>query len=243
MAKRRFTMTTVEVLERWDNFGKDLEMGSSDEMSDDNQLKFPEEFDELDDPDESIMEGSDDKFSDLGEVEEDEHDGTYFVHPRTSSPGSSEVYTSPLSTPSPSTTPTSPSTSRLVTTHQNTDNCTSWSSSLSPVTIKPFTSSVGPTVPISASPVDVFQLFFSADLMENIVRESNRYANQVMGDEKFQEWKAVNVDELRAFLGFLILMAIIHLPSIDDYWNRDPLMHYSPIADRISRDRFRELSH
>ena len=94
MAKRRFTMTTVEVLERWDNFGKDLEMGSSDKMSDDNQLKFPEEFDELDDPDESIMEGSDDKFSDLGEVEEDEHDGTYFVHPRTSSPGSSEVYTS-----------------------------------------------------------------------------------------------------------------------------------------------------
>ena len=37
-------------------------------------------------------------------------------------------------------------------------------------------------------------------------------------------------------------MAIIHLPSIDDYWKRDPLMHYSPIADRISCDRFRELS-
>ena len=74
------------------------------------------------------------------------------------------------------------------------------------------------------------------------MRESSRYANQVMGDEKFQEWKTVNVDELRAFLGFLTLMAIIHLPSIDDYWKRDPLMHYSPIADRISRDHFRELS-
>ena len=74
------------------------------------------------------------------------------------------------------------------------------------------------------------------------MRESSRYANQVMGDEKFQEWKTVNVDELRAFLGFLILMAIIHLPSIGDYWKRDPLVHYSPIADRISHDRFRELS-
>ena len=63
-----------------------------------------------------------------------------------------------------------------------------------------------------------------------------------MGDEKFQEWKAVNVDELRAFLGFLILMAIIHLPSIGHYWKHDPFVHYSPIADRISRDRFRELS-
>ena len=89
---------------------------------------------------------------------------TLCLHPRASSPGSSGAYTSP-------------STLRPVTTHQythmptNTDNCTSWSSSLNPVTIKAFTSPVGPTVPISASPVDVFQLFFSADLMENIVRE------------------------------------------------------------------------
>ena len=51
----------------------------------------------------------------------DEHDDTYFLHPSTSSPGSSEVYTSPLSIPSPSIIPTSPSfTSHPVTTHQNT---------------------------------------------------------------------------------------------------------------------------
>ena len=123
------------------------------------------------------MEGSNDEFIDLGEVEEDEQDETFCLHPRSSSPGSSGAYTSP--------------TLRPVTTHQNThtptntDNCTSWSSSLNPVTIKPFASTVGPTVLISASPV--FQLFFSTDLMENIVRESNWYANQVTGDEKFQE--------------------------------------------------------
>ena len=49
-------MTAEEVLEKWDDIGKDLEMGSSDEMSND-QLKFPEE---LDYPDKPIMEGSDD---------------------------------------------------------------------------------------------------------------------------------------------------------------------------------------
>ena len=32
-----------------DDLGKDLEMGSSDEMSDDNQLTILEELDELDD--------------------------------------------------------------------------------------------------------------------------------------------------------------------------------------------------
>ena len=124
----------------------------------------------------------------------------------------------------------------------NTDNCTSWSSTLNPVTIKPFGSPVGPTIPTSAFHLEVFQLFFSEDLMENMVRECNRYASQVMGDEEFQEWRAMNVDKLKAFLGFLILMAIIHLPSIDDYWRCDPFMHYTPIADRISRDCFHKLS-
>ena len=76
MAKRRCTMT-AEVLERWDDLGKDLEMGSSDEMSDDDQLKFPED-EEWDDPDEPIMEGSDDEFSDLGKVD-DEHNDTFYI--------------------------------------------------------------------------------------------------------------------------------------------------------------------
>ena len=37
-------------------------------------------------------------------------------------------------------------------------------------------------------------------------------------------------------------MAINHLPSIDDYWKKDEFLHYLPIAKRISRDCFRELS-
>ena len=61
----------------------------------------------------------------------------------------------------------------------------------------------------------------------------------MLGDDKFSKWRKMDVVELKALLGFNILMAI--LPSIDDYWKRDPL-RYSPVADRISRDRFRELS-
>ena len=53
--------------------------------------------------------------------------------------------------------------------------------------------------------------------MEKIVEERNRYANQVMGDEQYNKWKKVTVEELKAFLGFHILMGIIHLPAVDDY--------------------------
>ena len=44
-----------------------------------------------------------------------------------------------------------------------------------------------------------------------------------------------------AYMGFMILMGIVHLPSIYDYWKKDEVYHYSPVASRISRDRFFEL--
>ncbi len=37
-------------------------------------------------------------------------------------------------------------------------------------------------------------------------------------------------------------MDINILPSLDDYWQRDTALRYAPIADRISRDRFRDIS-
>ena len=86
----------------------------------------------------------------------------------------------------------------------STSQPTSWSSDLHPVTITPF---IGPAVPIAASPLDVFTLFFSSDLMEEITKESNRYVEQVMRDEMFSKWNRMTVEELKAFLGFHILMA------------------------------------
>ena len=49
------------------------------------------------------------------------------------------------------------------------------------------------------------------------------------------------MDELKAFLGFSVLMGINHL-SLNDCWSRDSHLRYAPVADRITRDRFREIS-
>ena len=40
----------------------------------------------------------------------------------------------------------------------------------------------------------------------------------------------------------MILMGIVRLPSIYDYWKKDWTLDYAPISNRISRDRFREIS-
>ena len=115
-----------------------------------------------------------------------------------------------------------------------------WTSTLSPVDIAPFVQPVGPTVSIPQSELDVFTLFFTDEICEVITVQSNLFAEEVLGD-KYVEWEKITVEELRAYFGFMVLMGLVPLPAIDDYWRRDPLLHYSPIADRISRKRFREI--
>ena len=59
-----------------------------------------------------------------------------------------------------------------------------------------------------------------------------------MKDNKYEQWTKVTCEEMR---GFHILMLINRLPSIDDYWSLNPNLRYDPIANRISRDRFRDV--
>ena len=73
------------------------------------------------------------------------------------------------------------------------------------------------------------------------MKQTNQYAEEVLG-EKYSSWKAVSAEEVHAFLEFSILMGVVSLPSLDDYWSCNTVLHYSPVADRITRDRFREIS-
>ena len=54
--------------------------------------------------------------------------------------------------------------------------------------------------------------------------------------------RSCTVEELQAYMGFMILMGLVKMPSLCDYWKKDDMYHYAPIASRISRDRFFELS-
>ena len=63
-----------------------------------------------------------------------------------------------------------------------------------------------------------------------------------MGESAFATWMQVTTDELWAYLGSCILMAVNHLPSMSDYWSTDEVYHYSPVAGRISRKRFFDIT-
>ena len=115
-----------------------------------------------------------------------------------------------------------------------------WKKKLTPGCIQPFTRPTGPRVDIPTVVKEIFFLFFTSSVLEHIVTESNRYAQECKG-ELFTTWQPITVDELLAYMGFMMLMGIVRLPRIEDYWKKDAIYHYTPVANRISRERFREL--
>ena len=63
-----------------------------------------------------------------------------------------------------------------------------------------------------------------------------------MSQQAFEKFTPVTEEEICAYLGFCILMAVNQLPSITDYWRTDEVYHYAPVANRISRDRFLDIT-
>ena len=103
-----------------------------------------------------------------------------------------------------------------------------------------FCSFVGPTKPLGldASPVDYFFQLFPMMLINNIVEQTNLYAEQK---------GAVNfiptcVSEIRAYLAILLLMGIVQLPNYRCYWSRRPVLNIPAISEIMSRNRYEQIT-
>ena len=50
----------------------------------------------------------------------------------------------------------------------------------------------GPTVPLASSRIGIFSLFFTTSLLQYIVLQTNQYALECMGGEKFHKWASIH---------------------------------------------------
>ena len=117
-----------------------------------------------------------------------------------------------------------------------------WEDQLAPISTKPFSSPVGPRVAIPSGIKETFSLFFTTTVLQHIVDQSNNYALDFLDEVGRREsWTMITLEELQAYMGFMILMGIVKLPSMYDYWKKDEVFHYAPVANKISRDRFLEI--
>ena len=76
-----------------------------------------------------------------------------------------------------------------------------------------------------------------------LVAETNRYASlQLPHRQHSRTWSDVSVEEMKAFIGMLILMGIVQLPRIEMYWQVDDDLTRTPgISSIMSHVHFQQI--
>ena len=117
---------------------------------------------------------------------------------------------------------------------------TEWSDIVIDNTPKQFNSFVGPKIPLGldAKPVEYFFQLFPLTLIEDIVHQTNLYAEQ-SGDVLFVR---TCVAEIRAYLGMLFFMGIVPLPNYRCYWSKTPGLKNCVISEIMCRNRFEQIT-
>lgn len=99
-----------------------------------------------------------------------------------------------------------------------------------------FNSEEGPAATIKnlsdPSPLDIFFKLFDENIIENLVFQTNLYAQQ-----EGKKYICIE-DEIKTFLGINLLMGIKKLPSYRDYWCSDDDLHDPYISKLMIVIRF-----
>ncbi|KAL2076404.1 hypothetical protein ACEWY4_027997 [Coilia grayii] len=90
------------------------------------------------------------------------------------------------------------------------------------------------------TPANLFRLFFSPAVVRELCNYTNTYA-AVNAAGKSYAWVDVDVQEFYLFLGLLQHTAIMKLPSVEDYWSRNPVLGVTFAASVMTRARFQSL--
>ena len=129
--------------------------------------------------------------------------------------------------------------------HQPGEDESEWSETANEVVVEAFDQAIGPTISTSSDPTEMFLAFFTPELIDYIVVQTNWYASVCLssthcGDGPVPQWET-DSNEVKAYLGLCILMGMSKLPDLYDYWSTDEAFHYTPVASRITRKCFLEI--
>ena len=103
----------------------------------------------------------------------------------------------------------------------------------------------GPTTPTlpDTPALEYLQLFFTDNVWEHLVSETNRYAFQIDKTSPTpRHWEEVTIKEMKAFFGLIIIMGIIQLPRLEMFWQLNhPLPRCPCIAEVMTKTRFEQI--
>jgi hypothetical protein len=109
------------------------------------------------------------------------------------------------------------------------------------------TSGLNKQIPENSTPFDIFSLFVDDEILNLLVVETNRYAEQRINggiyssNSRIQNWKPTNSEEIKKFLGLILYMGIVKINPIANYWSTSVLYNLKLPRTIMSRNRFELL--
>lgn len=87
------------------------------------------------------------------------------------------------------------------------------------------------------SPVTLFEELFTEEVYSHIIRETLRYAASTKNDQLF----TLPVNDLKAFIGILLLTGYHKLPSERHYWSNAGDLGVSDVKEALTRNRYANI--
>ena len=105
-----------------------------------------------------------------------------------------------------------------------------------------FTRASGPhgDIPIDGSPVNIIRLFLTDELLDVVVQETNRYAEEapqhpLQRNLRYHYWQETSRVEMAVFLALKLAMGITVQPLVADHWRTNWLFETPGFAKVMSR--------
>ena len=95
-----------------------------------------------------------------------------------------------------------------------------------------------------AGELEFFESFMDNEIIDVIVVETNRLAQQLLTgapERKKKEWYPTTRHEIKVFLAIVMLQSIVHKPTYQLYWSKHPLLHTPIFGKLMSFRRFSNI--
>jgi len=94
------------------------------------------------------------------------------------------------------------------------------------------------------SPIPLFNLFVTEDMIENVVLETNSYASKLYSKtlhENPREWYFLTPREFRTWLGLAAFNSLHPYPRVSNYWSTEYCFEMKQISATMSLRRFEQI--
>ncbi|XP_025205105.1 piggyBac transposable element-derived protein 4-like [Melanaphis sacchari] len=97
---------------------------------------------------------------------------------------------------------------------------------------------------VNNEPYDYFKLFLTDDILNCMVLETNRNAEQYLKSirlsrsSRFHSWEPITLEDMTKFIGLLLWMGVVKYPTISDYWSKAERYENNVASKIMSRNKF-----